>query len=154
MGSSQDRFPYTVSSAYPLSVENFSLRGWVPKNKFNWRSGEMAERKENSQAKQNKNMWEIKQSWGPQRPSKHSEPWSLVCSADTKTPTRWKKLTSCCPQPGRPQAGWEPESWTCRLPITSSPTNQKTVQELHTLHYCPSPTFCLSKHLPESYWEV
>ena len=34
----------------------------------------MAEKKENSQVKQNNNMSAIKQSQGPQGPSKHSEP--------------------------------------------------------------------------------
>ena len=31
---------------------------------------------------------------------------SLSCFADTVTPTRWEKLTVCCPQTHRPQSSW------------------------------------------------
>ena len=31
---------------------------------------------------------------------------SLSCFADTETPTRWEKLTVCCPQACRPQTSW------------------------------------------------
>ena len=31
---------------------------------------------------------------------------SLSCFADTETPSRWEKLTVCCPQSHRPQTGW------------------------------------------------
>ena len=31
---------------------------------------------------------------------------SLSCFADTETPTRWEKLTVCCPQAGRSQTCW------------------------------------------------
>ena len=32
---------------------------------------------------------------------------SLTCFADTEIPTRWKKLTVCCPQAHRPQTDWK-----------------------------------------------
>ena len=31
---------------------------------------------------------------------------SLSCFSDTESPTRWEKLTVCCPQALRPQTGW------------------------------------------------
>ena len=31
---------------------------------------------------------------------------SLSCFADIDTPTRWEKLTVCCPQARRPQTSW------------------------------------------------
>ena len=30
----------------------------------------------------------------------------MICFADTEIPSRWKKLTICCPQACRPQAVW------------------------------------------------
>ena len=32
---------------------------------------------------------------------------SLSCFADTETPTRWEKLTACCPPAHRPQTSWK-----------------------------------------------
>ena len=44
--------------------------------------------------------------WGEDLPwvcPSWEKPRRLSCSADTETPTRWKKLTVCCPQAWRPQ---------------------------------------------------
>ena len=64
----------------------------------------------------------------------------LSCFADTETPTKWEKLTVCCPQAHRPQTWLEPEGWWCWPPLTSPPTNQKNVHELITpsslKYYC------------------
>ena len=54
---------------------------------------------------------------------------SLRSSADAETPTKWEKLTVCCSQACRPQTCWT-EGWWCWLQTTSTPTNQKTVQDL------------------------
>ena len=35
----------------------------------------------------------------------HRKIW-LSHSADTESPSRWEKLTVCCPQAGRPQTNW------------------------------------------------
>ena len=70
---------------------------------------------------------------------------SLSCFSDTESPTRWEKLTVCCPQALRPQTQLEPEGWWCWLPLTSPPTNQKNVRELITPslnHYYKTPPTC------------
>ena len=73
---------------------------------------------------------------------------SLSCFADTETPTRWKKLTVCCPQHIDPR-GFGARSW---LPITSPPTNQKNVDEL--IHISQPLSFTLSlKTFPWTSWE-
>ena len=43
---------------------------------------------------------------GPGSPSRDTQTISLSCFADTESPTRWEKLTVCCPQARRPQTGW------------------------------------------------
>ena len=69
---------------------------------------------------------------------------SLSSFADTETPTRWEKLTVCCPQACRPQTGWNRR--LIMLPLTSPPTNQKNVHKLIMPclnHNCKSPHYPL-----------
>ena len=72
----------------------------------------------------------------------------LSCFTDTETPTRWEKLTACCPQAldPRPVGIRRLMIW---LPLTSPPTNQKTARELTT----PSLTHsCKTPHYPLQVW--
>ena len=60
----------------------------------------------------------------------------LSMHPDTETPTRWEKLTLCCPQ------ALKPEGWWCWFRLTSPPINQKNVHKLIMPclnHYYESP---------------
>ena len=71
----------------------------------------MQKEKENSQTSQTNNTSASRQSQGPLF-SSSSRSSILFCAlyvnclADTETPTRWRKLTVCCPQASQPQTTW------------------------------------------------
>ena len=80
------------------------------------------ERKENGQARQNNNCLAIKQIQGLYFLLKgcrsYSKPYPVSCSADTETPTMWKKLTICF------QNHIDPRPIGIRRLMMSAPTKQ------------------------------
>ena len=69
---------------------------------------------------------------------------SLSGFTDTKAPTKWKKLTSCWPQAGRPHTSWNQKvddvnSWNITLLPHHQPIRQIPKSWSGTLWPCPSP---------------
>ena len=95
----------------------------------------------------------MKQSQGPLAPPQGlwiiSWAMSFELFAYTKTPTRWKKLTLCCPQAWRPQTG-------CNQKFDGADSQLSTVNQPeeflwvdHTPYKSP-PSPCLYNLFPES----
>ena len=65
---------------------------------------------------------------------------SLSSFTDTKTPSRWEKLTVCCPQARRPQTSWnQVDDADCHLPhhqpIRRTSTSWSRLLYYKTPHY-------------------
>ena len=107
---------------------------------------------ENSQVRQNNNNLAIKQSTSSFAARAVDNILSQILSngpAATDTPTRWEKLTACCPQVRRPQTSWNQKVDDADSQPTSPPANQEKVLELVTPPQ-PPPSPCLYKPFPES----
>ena len=61
---------------------------------------------------------------------------SLSCFAATETPTRWEKLTICCPQARRPQTSWnqKDDDTDSHLPH-HQPIRRTSTSLSHPLYY-------------------
>ena len=70
----------------------------------------------------------------------------LWAFADTETPTRWEKLTVCCPQAHRPQRDWNRK-------VNEPDLNHQPVGRMSMSWLCTATphSSCLKKPFPESY---
>ena len=106
----QDKASSPMPFACLLPVEKFSLLSHpqVLKDKFN-QKWENAERKENSQVRQNNDSLAIKQNQGHLIPLQGLQKihWAMTFELFFKywKPHRWKNLTVCCPEALKPQTG-------------------------------------------------